>query len=95
MLKSEGLVRKHITYIQHIKKVMPHGSHIYAKASDMANATMCTYPQSEHAIPHWKFVLRYCADCPCINIPDQETTKKHEETILELVEVLSDHITQL
>ena len=24
---------------------MPHGSHIYAKASDMANATMCTYPR--------------------------------------------------
>ena len=44
---------------------------------------MCTlqhFPQSEHAIPHWKCVLRCCADCPCINIPDQETIKKHEET---------------
>ena len=55
---------------------MPHGSHIYAKASDMANATMCTYPQSEHALPNWKRVLRCCAECPCINIPDQEITKK-------------------
>ena len=26
---------------------MPHGRHIYATASDMANASMCTYPQSE------------------------------------------------
>ena len=26
---------------------MPHGNHIYAKASYMANATMCTYPQSK------------------------------------------------
>ena len=60
---------------------MPHGRHIYAKASDMANATMCTYPQSEHALPHWKCVLRCCAYCPCINIPDQETTKKHDKTI--------------
>ena len=51
---------------------MPHGSHIYAKASDMENATMCTYPQSDHALPHWKCVLRCCSDCPCINIPDQE-----------------------
>ena len=59
---------------------MPHGNHIYAKASDMANATMCTYPKYEHALPHRKFVLRCCADCPCINIPDQEKTKKHEET---------------
>ena len=50
---------------------MPHGSHIYAKESDMENATMCTYPQSDHALPHWKCVLRCCADCPYINISDQ------------------------
>ena len=50
---------------------MPHGNHIYAKASDMENATMCTYPQSEHALPHCKCVLQCCDDCPCINIPDQ------------------------
>ena len=56
---------------------MPHGSHIYAKAPDMENATMCTYPQSEHTLPHWKRILRCCADCTCINIPDQETTKKN------------------
>ena len=54
---------------------MPHGSHIYATASDMANATMCAYPQSEHSLPHWKCVLLCYADCPCINIPDQEITK--------------------
>ena len=59
---------------------MPHGSHIYSKALDMPNATMCTYPQSEHALPHWKCVLRFCADCPCINIPDQEVSNKHDET---------------
>ena len=54
---------------------MPHGSNIYAKASDMANSTMSTYPQSEHALPPWKRVLRCYADCRCINILDQETTK--------------------
>ena len=54
---------------------MPHGSHIHAKSYDMANATMCTYPHSDHALHQWRFVLRCCADCPCINIPDQETTK--------------------
>ena len=35
---------------------------------------------SDHVLPHWKCVLRCCADCLCINIPDQETTKKYEET---------------
>ena len=58
---------------------MPHGRHIYATALDMENATMCTYPQSEHSLPHWKCVLRCCTECPCINIPDQEISKKHDE----------------
>ena len=58
---------------------MPHGRHMYAKVSDMTKATMCTYPQSDHAIPHWKCVLRFCAECPHINLPDKETNKKHEE----------------
>ena len=83
MLKAEGLVRKHITKNTTYKNtVMPNGCHIYAKASDMANATMCTYPQYDHSLPHWNCVLRCCSDCPCINIPDQETTKKHDENTL-------------
>ena len=52
---------------------MPHGCNIYAKESDMEKATMFTYPQSDHVIPHYKCVLRCCAECPCINLPDQET----------------------
>ena len=52
---------------------MPHGRHIYPKAYDMENATMCTYPQSDHALPHWKFILWFCDNCPCINITAQET----------------------
>ena len=59
---------------------MPRGRHIYAKASNMENATMCTYPQSDHALPHWKCVMRWCSEFPYINIPYQETNKKHEET---------------
>ena len=41
----------------------------------MAKAKMCTYPQSDHALPHWKYVLQYCAECPYINITDQQTKK--------------------
>ena len=29
------------------------------------------YLTSDHALPHWKCVLRCCADCLCINITDQ------------------------
>ena len=54
---------------------MPHCRHIYAKTSDMAKATVCTYTQSDHALPHCKCVLRCCADFPCINLTEQETYK--------------------
>ena len=60
--------------------VMLHGRYIYVKASDMENATMCKYPKSDHALPHQTCVLRWCAECPCINLPEQETNKIHEET---------------
>ena len=52
---------------------MPHGSHIYAKSSDMAKAKMCAYPQTYHASTHWKRALQCLTKCPCINLPDQET----------------------
>ena len=54
---------------------MPHGRPMYAKASDMAKATICTYPQSDHSLPHWKCLLRCCVEFPYINLPDQETNK--------------------
>ena len=44
--------KAHHIYTTYKSTVMPHGNHIYAKASDMENATMCTYPKSEHALPH-------------------------------------------
>ena len=50
--------KAHHKYKIYKNTVMSHGRHIYAKASDMENATMCTYPQSDHALPHWKFLLR-------------------------------------
>ena len=59
---------------------MPHGRNIHAKAYDMEKATMCTYSQSDHALPHWKCVLRSYSKYPCINIPDQETDNQYSET---------------
>ena len=59
---------------------MPHGRHMYAKASDMEKVTICTYPQSDNALPHWKYVLWCCAECPYINLPDQVKNIKDKET---------------
>ena len=59
---------------------MPHGRHIYAKLYDMEKSTMCAYPQSDHALPHWKCILRCCAQCPSINLSDQETDDQYYDT---------------
>ena len=59
---------------------MPHGRHIYTKASDMSKATMCAYPQLYHALPHYTFLLRCCAKFTCVNIPDQETDDQYYNT---------------
>ena len=64
--------KTHHIYTKYKNKMMPHGRHIYSKAYDMANATMYAYPNSDNALPHWKCVLRCCANFPCINLPDQE-----------------------
>ena len=63
--------KAHHMYEKYKNTVMPHGRHIYSKSSDMDNATMRTYPHSDHALPHWKHILRCCDECPRINISDQ------------------------
>ena len=60
--------------------MIPNGRNIYSKVSDVAQDTICTYPQSDNALPHWKCVLRCCADFSCINLPDQETDNQNSDT---------------
>ena len=62
--------KSHNIYETYKNTVMPDGHHIYAKASDMAQATICLYPKSDNALPNWKCVLCCCAECTHINIPD-------------------------
>ena len=60
---------------------MPHGRHIYAKASDIAKAKMCAYPQSYHALPQCKCVMWCFAKFPSVNISDQEIDYQYSNTI--------------
>ena len=85
--------KAHHIYTTYKNTLMPHWSHIYAKASDMANATMCTYPQSDQALPHRKRVLQFCAKYSCINIPDQETDKSMNKNTFNQVSNLSHYCT--
>ena len=57
--------------------MMPHGRHIYATADDMVMATMSVYPPSKHAMIHYKCVLGCCSNCPCIDLPDQESDRHY------------------
>ena len=59
---------------------MTYACHTYAKSYDTAKETMCDYPQSDHALPHWECVMQYCVKCPSINIPDQETYDQYSNT---------------
>ena len=71
--------KSHQMYETYKNTEMPHRCYIYTKESDMAKARMWVYTQYNHALPNWKCVLRCCADCLYINLPDQETNRKHEE----------------
>ena len=72
--------KSHNIYETYKNIVMPHGRHIYANVYDTAKATMCTYTQSDHALQHWKCVLRFCADCPYINLTEKETDNENSDT---------------
>ena len=63
--------KAHHIYETYKNTLIPHGLHIYSKASEKAKATMYTYPQSDHTISHWKCVLRCCSECTYINLPDK------------------------
>ena len=69
--------KSNCVYETYINTVMPHGRHISAKASNMANSTMCAYPQFDNALTHWKCVLQCCAECPCTNLHYQETDNQY------------------
>ena len=47
----------------------------------MEEATMCANLHYDHVLTYWKCVLRGCAQCPVIKIPDQETYDKHPNPI--------------
>ena len=53
----------------------------WAGTSHMANATICAYSQSDHALPQCKCVSRCCAQFPSNNISNQETDYQYPDTI--------------
>ena len=59
---------------------MPHERCIYTKAYDIAKATMCSNPQSDYSLPHWKCILQCCAKFPIINIHDQKKNDQYPDT---------------
>ena len=73
---------------------MPHGRHIYAKSFHMANTKKRAYSQSDHALPNWKCVMRYCYKCPSIDLPDQETYDQYPNTSFSISFKIYDLITR-
>ena len=44
--------KSHHIYETYKNIMIPHGRHIYAKASDIEKSTMITYRESDHELPH-------------------------------------------
>ena len=57
--------------------VMPNGKNMIYTEYEMAMETMCEYPSSNYALPHWKCVLRCCTKCPCIDLPCTKSDHKN------------------
>ena len=53
--------------------LMSHGKNMIKIESDIDMATLWAYPPSEYALPHWKCVMIFCAQCPCIDIQSPES----------------------
>ena len=49
--------------------VMKHGKHMFQTAYGIAMEKMCAYQSSNYALPHWKCVLRFCAQRTQIYLP--------------------------
>ena len=60
--------------------MMPHGRHIHQTEFDMAMATMCTYPLTQHALQHWKYMFHLCLRCTHIAILSKESDNDHLKT---------------
>ena len=56
---------------------MPHKNNMFQTDSDTTMVTMCEYPSSNYALPHWKCVLRCCTKCPCIDLPCTKSDHKN------------------
>ena len=54
--------------------------HIYAAASDITMATMCSYQPYQHALTHWKCVLCCHTNFPRFDLTDQESDRHHSNT---------------
>ena len=81
MLKTEGMGGKSIhIYDTYKNTVMLNGHHVYVKEYYMEKATILAYPQSYNALPHCKCAMKCCAQCPIINLPDQETDDQYSNT---------------
>ena len=60
--------------------VLSHGCNIYQTESDVVMDKFCAYPITQYELPHCKYVLRCCTNCPHISIPSPESDRYHSNT---------------
>ena len=65
----------------YINTVIPHGKNMLQTASYTTMETMCSYPPSKYAIPHWKYFLRWCAQFTLIYLPSPQSDHQNSNVI--------------
>ena len=84
MLNTESLGKNQITYMKHIKIWSCQMGVIFTPKHMIWKRKIYVYPQSDHALTHWKCVMKYCAKCLSVNLPDQETDDQYSDTSPEI-----------
>ena len=71
---------------------MPNGNNMSKTAYNIEMATMCVYTSSKYALPHFKCVLRCCAQCSWIGIPSPESDHHNSNFIPIICFCVYQHI---
>ena len=75
---KEGLVKWLIFYLRHIKIISCHMVSICFIHHMTWRWQQCVHiHHKKYALPHWKCVLRCCAQCPRIDLPSPESDHKN------------------
>ena len=65
-------------YESYHDQIMIEGEHKYPKVRQAAYSMMCQCPNTEDNLPHWKYVLGCCNECPGLVNPAEKVRNRQD-----------------